>query len=329
MRRTATLLLLLLGLAIPGPMSAQKFARIVRCAEWVDSTLAARGQRIHTDTAYVFKAATRWTLSARSNISGAKIEVMGISEGERILSQMKADYKTTLSACVNYRGLAVSLALNPAKLMGRYKDYEVGLRSYGNRLGFDFVYQEAQNFKGWYERGNSGRIALPSDILKLRAINANAYYVFNHRHFSYPAALCQSYIQRRSAGSLLAGISFQGQQARSEDETNMQLRVMNFGVGAGYGYNYVPGRNWLLHLSLVPTLIFYSHTSLKVYDQRVPLRYHFPEGIITGRAAVVKQFKRYFAGATGVYYFTNIGNKDRLEIENTKWQCRAIFGIRL
>lgn len=36
----------------------------------------------------------------------------------------------------------------------------------------------------------------------------NLYYIFNHRKFSYPAAYAQSTVQRRSAGSWLAGIGY-------------------------------------------------------------------------------------------------------------------------
>lgn len=43
----------------------------------------------------------------------------------------------------------------------------------------------------------------------MQVLNLTGYYTFNHRRFSYPAAFTQSYIQRRSAGSWLAGISYQ------------------------------------------------------------------------------------------------------------------------
>jgi hypothetical protein len=51
---------------------------------------------------------------------------------------------------------------------------------------------------------------LESGDLTLKVVNLAGYYTFNHRHFSFPAAFTQNYIQRRSAGSWLAGISYQG-----------------------------------------------------------------------------------------------------------------------
>ena len=50
------------------------------------------------------------------------------------------------------------------------------------------------------------RIDLPEGILQVKTLNVNAFYVFNYRRFSYPAAFSQSYIQRRSAGSFLLAI---------------------------------------------------------------------------------------------------------------------------
>lgn len=90
----------------------------------------------------------------------------------------------------------------------------------------------------------------------------------------------------------------------------------------------MPGRNWLLHLSVLPTLIVYSHTSLTVNDNRIPLDYHFPEVIITGRGAIVRQFGRFFVAATMVYNYSNIGDRDQLAVYNAKWRARLSVGYR-
>ena len=248
--------------------------------------------------------------------------------GTPFKSEMRADYKSTLSVAVNYLGVTVSMALNPAKLMGKYKDFELNLNSYSNRWGFDFIYQNARNFTGWHEAKGAPRLELPDGAMTLKSLNLNAYYAFNNRRFSYPAAFSQSYIQRRSAGSFLLGISGQGQKAETNATQQSVLKVTNIGLGAGYGYNWVPGRNWLLHLSVLPTLIVYSHTSLTVNDNRIPLDYHFPEVIITGRGAIVRQFGRFFVAATMVYNYSNIGDRDQLAVYNAKWRARLSVGYR-
>ena len=296
----------------------------------MDSALTSRYNRNKgIDTAYIMRPQTKWTVVGRINVSGAKIETEGIDNGLHFNSEMKADYKSTLSVAVSYLGLSLSASLNPAKLMGKYRDYELNFNSYGKRFGFDIIYQNAKNFTGWHDHDGMERIELPADMLKVKTLNVNAFYVFNSRRFSYPAAFSQSYIQRRSAGSFLLAASGQGQHATLDWEQEMQLKVTNIGIGAGYGYNYVPRQGWLLHISALPTFIVYSKTSMTFGDNRVPLHYHFPEAIITGRGAAVYQWRNKFAGLSMVFNFTNIGDEESLAVHNIKWRVRTFFGLRL
>ena len=295
----------------------------------VDSMLSVRYRKGNIDTAFITRPATKWTVTARLNVSGAKIEAKGIDNGLHFNSEMKAAYKSTLSLGVSYLGFSLSAALNPAKLMGKYRDYELNFNSYGRRFGFDVIYQDAHNFTGWHDHEGMERIELTDGLLKVKTLNVNAFYVFNSRRFSYPAAFSQSYIQRHSAGSFLLAASGQGQHATLDWEQEMQLKMTNLALGAGYGYNYVPGQGWLLHISALPTFIVYSNTSMIFGDTRVPLHYHFPETIITGRGSVVRQWTNKFAGLSMVYNFTNIGHEESLAIHNTKWRVRTFFGLRI
>lgn len=320
------LLMAVAALTAMSQLNAQGLWRVVKRA---DSLLTARYRRGNVDTAYVVRPATNWTLTARLNMYATLLEMEGKQDGTPFTSKMKADYKTTFSVGVNYLGVAVSLSLNPAKLLGKYKDFEVNLSSYGRRWGFDVGYQDARNFTGWYQDEGAPRIELPPEVLTMKALNANAYYVLNHRRFSYPAAFSQSYIQRRSAGSFLLGLSGLHMQAETSGTFESLLKMTNIGLGAGYGYNWVPWRNWLFHLSVLPTLTVFSHTSLTVSDDRIPLDYHFPEVIVTSRAAIVRQFGNMFAGTRIVYHFTNIGDRDKLSLYHNKWHARLFVGLRL
>ena len=296
----------------------------------MDSALTSRYNRNKgIDTAYILRPQTKWTVVGRINVSGAKIESEGVDNGLHFNSEMKADYKSTLSVAVSYLGLSLSASLNPAKLMGKYRDYELNFNSYGKRFGFDVIYQDAKNFTGWHDHDGMERIELPADMLKVKTLNVNAFYVFNSSRFSYPAAFSQSYIQRRSAGSFLLAASGQGQHASLDWKQEMQLKVTNIGIGAGYGYNYVPRQGWLFHISALPTFIVYSKTSMTFGDNRVPLHYHFPEAIITGRGAAVYQWRNKFAGLSMVFNFTNVGNEESLAVHNIKWRVRTFFGLRL
>ena len=295
----------------------------------VDQMLTANYRKVNSDTAYVTRPTTDWTVTARLNVSGATIETEGLDMGQRFRSQMEANSKATLSLGVSYHGITLSLGLNPAKMMGKYQDYELNFNCYRRNFGFDVIYQDAKNFTGWYDQEGLGRISLPDGMLKVQTLNLNAYYAFNNRRFSYPAAFSQSYIQRRSAGSFLLAASYMAQRATLDWEQGMKLKMNNVGIGAGYGYNYVPARGWLLHISALPTLIVYSPASMTFGEVRTKLHYQFPEAIITGRGAVVRNWSNKFLGLSMVYNYTNIGDRDDFSVYNTKWRIRTFFGVRL
>ena len=305
----------------------------------IDSLLSRRYYKGDMDTAYIVRPQTKWTVTARFNVSGAKIEAEGIDRsalslgssenGQHFKSEMEAERKATLSIGVSYLGLSLSAAINPAKLMGKYHDFELNFNSYGWRFGFDIIYHDAKNFTGWHDHEGMERIELPDGMLSVKTLNVNAYYAFNSRRFSYPAAFSQSYIQRRSAGGFLLAASAMGQHATLDWDQEMQLKMTNIGLGAGYGYNYVPSQGWLLHISALPTFIVYSNTSMTFGDTHVPLHYHFPEVIITGRGAVVRQAGNKYFGMSMVFNFTNIGHKESLAVHNIKWNFQTFFGLRL
>ena len=325
--RLLTPLLALGGLAaaltIPSEVDAQ------RLLHRVDSMLTVNYRKGDIDTAYITRPTTKWTITAKMNVSGAKIEAEGLENDQHFKAEMEANRKTTLSVGVSYLGLSLSASLNPAKLMGKYRDFELNFNSYGRRFGFDIIYQDAKNFTGWHDHEGRERVELPDGMLSVKTLNLNAFYVFNNRRFSYPAAFSQSYIQRRSAGSFLLAASAMGQHATLDWDQELQLKMTNIGLGAGYGYNYVPSQGWLLHISALPTFIVYSHTSMTFGDTRVPLHYHFPEVIITGRGAVVRQWGNKFLGMSMLFNFTNTGHKESLGLHNIKWHVRTFFGLRL
>lgn len=305
------------------PLSAQNiFQRL-------DNVLTENYRTVKYDTAYIVRPQTKWTVIARLNVSGATIETEGIDNGQYYQSEMEANSKATLSLGVGYQGFTLSLALNPAKLMGKYNDYELNFNCYRRSFGFDVIYHDAKNFTGWYDQEGMERVELPDGMLHVQTLNVNVYYAFNNRRFSYPAAFSQSYIQRRSAGSFLLAASGMGQRATLDWEDGQKLKMTNIGIGAGYGYNFVPHQGWLLHISALPTFIVYNNASMTFGGSQMDLKYHFPEVIITGRGAVVRQWGNKFLALTMVYNFTNIGNKNDFSIYNTKWRIRTIFGVRL
>lgn len=315
----------------PVHTNAQKVYKVNR---FVDSLLTKRYWRANIDTNYIIRPKTKWTLMGQLNVSGTTINTRGkYDEGINGEIEFRADKKTTFSLNISYVGVSLSLSINPARMSGKYKDTELGFRSYGKRFGFDLTYHDSYNFVGEYKIGdNTYDFTTSGDQLRLQTTNINAYYVFSPRRFSYPAAFSHSYIQRRSAGSFMLAGSLQSQNGEMNyNGEKSEFKINNYALGGGYGYNYVPGHGWLIHISTLPTLIVGTKTTFIDFDgTQSSLTHKFPEMIVTSRLAIVKQIgSNKFAGLSTVFTFTHVGDEENIAFRNYKWNSRLYFGFRL
>ncbi len=334
-----TLTVVLLAVVLSGvsvvDAKAQKLTQQQR-RERMDSALAARYYRISYDTNYVTRPEGRLTLKVRMNQTGNSFHAKGTVNGIDSKADLKTSHKTTFSLAGIYRGIGIGVAINPAKWKGIYEDYEFNLNYYSSKISLDFSYQRSESMAGDIRRGDRMEQMESGDI-SLKVVNLAGYYTFNHRHFSYPAAFTQSYIQRRSAGSWLAGISYQGGSIKTRDalkERNpnapdVRIDVGHIGIGGGYGYNWVLGKKWLLHFSMLPTFVVYNRNKFTVNDELKKAKRMRFNMIFNERAAIVHNFSsRYFAGATLVMN-NSIFDDDVVVVNQNKWRARAFFGMRL
>jgi hypothetical protein len=328
-------LLLILSLLTALTATAQKRTFRQKLAR-LDSTLSARYYKIPYDSNYVTRPDGRWTLKVRVNQTGNKFHTKGTVNDITHKADLGTSHKTTISLGASYRGLSAAFSLNPAKIKGIYNDYELNLNYYSSRISLDFSYQRSESLSGDVIRNGEPRRMEEGDV-KMKVINVAGYYAFNHRKFSFPAAFNQNYIQRRSAGSWLAGISYQGGsintldelKERSPEAPEVTIKFGHLGIGGGYGYNLVLGKKWLLHLSALPTFVVYNRNKLIVNGEEREvshMRFHM---IFNERAAVVYNFSsRYFAGATLVMS-NSVFDNSAVTINQNKWRARAFVGVRL
>lgn len=298
-----------------------------------DSLLTSRFLKANVDTSYIIRPrGVRWTVKVRENVSGAEIKTEGKRNGMPFTGEVETDFRATMSFAVTYRGISLGFAVNPAKLAGRSKDNELNLVSYGNKFGFDAAYMSSKTYNGTVTLGDR-EIKVNKGMVSLNAINFNAYYAFNGRRFSIPAAFTQSYIQRKSAGSVMLGVSFYGQKVEiAPDEAinydGVTMRIMDVGIGAGYGYNFVAGKHWLFHISTVPTFDVFVKSHISEGERRLNLSYRFPSVIITARGATIYSWKQKFAGATMVFTCSSVGSRNKLHVMRDKWRMRVFYGFR-
>ena len=328
-----TLICVLTGFTVMGA-AAQSRDRQMRTL--VDSVLAERYYVTPYDTNYVVRPDGRLTLKVRMNQTGNSFHAKGTVNDIYSKADLRTSHKTTFSVAAIYRGIGIGMAINPSKWKGIYKDYEFNLNYYSNRISLDFSYQRSESLAGDVQRDDN-MSRLESGDVTLKIANLAGYYSFNHRRFSFPAAFTQSYIQRQSAGSWLAGISYQGGsiktsdnlKARSLNAPDINIGVGHIGIGGGYGYNWVIGKRWLLHFSMLPTFVVYSRNKFTVNGERKQAKHMRFNMIFNERVAIVHNFSpRYFAGATLVMN-NSIFDDEAVVVNQNKWRARAFFGIRL
>ena len=328
-----TLICVLTGFTVMGA-AAQSRDRQMRTL--IDSVLAERYYVTPYDTNYVVRPDGRLTLKVRMNQTGNSFHAKGTVNDIYSKADLRTSHKTTFSVAAIYRGIGIGMAINPAKWKGIYKDYEFNLNYYSNRISLDFSYQRSESLAGDVQRDDN-MSRLESDDVTLKIANLAGYYSFNHRRFSFPAAFTQSYIQRQSAGSWLAGISYQGGsiktsdnlKARSQNAPDINIGLGHIGIGGGYGYNWVIGKRWLLHFSMLPTFVVYSRNKFTVNGERKQAKHMRFNMICNERVAIVRNFSsRYFAGATLVMN-NSIFDDEAVVVNQNKWRARAFFGMRL
>ncbi len=302
----------------------------------VDSVLAERYYKTPYDTNYVVRPEGKLTLKVRINQTGNDFHAKGTVNDIYSKADLSTNHKTTFSVAAIYRGIGIGMAINPAKWKGFYKDYEFNLNYYSNRLSLDFSYQRSESLAGDIYRDDNLQQMQSGDIT-MKVANLAGYYTFNHRRFSFPAAFTQSFIQQRSAGSWLAGISYQGGslktssglKERNPNAPEVSIEIGHIGIGGGYGYNWVLGKKWLLHFSMLPTFVVYNRNKFTVNDERKHAKRMRFNMLFNERVAIVHNFSsRYFAGATLVMN-NSVFDDNMVVVNQNKWRARAFFGMRL
>jgi len=160
---------------------------------------------------------------------------------------------------------------NKKKLSFDFSFYtsKVGLDLYYRRTGNDF---ECTSLDNIFNKDNPWPEGLSKNFsaLDIQTRGFNLYYIFNHRHFSYPAAFAQSTMQRRSAGTFKLGFSFTHHKATMNESKISPLllphieptilfntvKYNDYAINFGYAYNWVFAKNWLFAISLSPGLAY-------------------------------------------------------------------------
>lgn len=237
--------------------------------------------KVKYDTLYICRPYGKWTVSLNENFM--QNTYFQFAENVRYTIRNKVCMTTGLSLA--YKGVGLGYSVNFSKLSGKTTDKDMTINLYGNWYGIDF---RLFNVGDFYDKKYDTKWP---DKSYLKGLNINAYYVFNRKKFSYPAAFSQSQIQKKGAGSAIAGISFYtdnlwsgkdleyfkdliiNAEVPTDIEINETLRcylsdwqTQYLSIGAGYAYNWVPGKGWLIHVSAELSPMIYQNMVVTYND---------------------------------------------------------------
>ncbi len=239
------------------------------------------------DTTFIFHPEHKLMVTPRAIMNGFDIYNNNTSGKVEYDAFKSARLKLSLGADVDFRGLSAGYGYNPFKKRAggsAYRDNFFTFNFFGNRFCIDALYEEDGSLEGDMRRDGVW-MPLPEGVLSHKTLAVNGYYVFNNRRFSYPAAFTQSFIQKKSAGSVIGALSYTGSRFVINPWVELGGRIAEAGIktvgaGAGYGYNLVTQYDWTLHFSAIPTVgLFLPGSSSEMFA-----------GTMTGRVAVVKYF---------------------------------------
>lgn len=236
-----------------------------------------------------------------------------------------------------YRGWGLSYTRD----LHRHGDTEFMYTFYGKRYGVEFRVHNSKNY--------SGTLDDDSDIFNIDVVPgrfrqqlylANFYWIFNNKKFSLPAALSQTVIQRRSAGTWLATFNYYRSSIRPKltNQSNNSYVVMTFdaeklsstqlSLGGGYAYNYVFGdEHCLLHASAMPTISVWHRNRVYSTAATSPLSQKFA---VNGNVhlSFIYNYSRYVSGMSFIYNLEWVDLERNLSILDSNWAGRVFIGVR-
>ena len=267
------------------------------------------------------------------------------NNGEQSISfSPNANFK--LGVYFGWRWIFLGYSFDVKDIFGEHKNKaktEMALNLYSSKFGVDLYWRKTgSDFK--IRSYNGFQLNTPTKNMDFNGFQSkikglNAYWIFNYKRFSYPAAYSQSTNQRKSAGSLMAGfsysqhnISFDYDKLPTEMRDQLhnallfkKVKYSDYSLCLGYGYNWVFAKNWVSNLSLLPAI---AYKKSKINDTPQPHTHWIKDinfDLIT-RASIVYNNSKYFAGAALVMH-TYDYRKEDFSLTNTFGTLRVYVGL--
>lgn len=167
-------------------------------------------------------------------------------------TEIRTNSPTSIGLGISLRDYSISFSqgISPLrdKTKGKTKAIDFEYHGYKSTYIYDLFLQYHKGFYRTIENKDNDIITLHPDI-SMYLFGGNWYYVFNNKHFSYRAIFNQNELQKKSSGSLLAGVSGYYSIVNSDstfisEQLSQQHKNLQFGLSLGYAYTWVINRKW-------------------------------------------------------------------------------------
>jgi hypothetical protein len=282
---TKKFLAILVTLAVCGQIAAQNgVTTFIKKVGTLIDTMSVKG----VDRRYIEAPEKPWQLIVRGNVSQGELSmetegsVVGVNY--EAIPHMKTEPSQYVGLWAGYRGYGLGYTLNVGGDKGSYLTFGATGGAYGVNVRIHTFRNDHPDLELNSQLlpeesiDNTDELELSSPI-KVRTVIADAYYLFNGKRFSYCAAYDQSVIQKRSAGSIMAGAMYYYGHINYADHTNGDLiylmqglgrvKIWQGSVGVGYAYNWVPARGLLINAMAMPMLTVVNKIRTYSYDTNV------------------------------------------------------------
>jgi hypothetical protein len=338
-------------------------------------TLSVKG----VDRNYIDAPKEPWQIIVKGNINQSDLKMRATGDIDIVSYKAEPRLKTEPSKYIGlwagYRGYGLGYTINTGGDKGSY--FTVGAT--GGSYGVNVRVHSFENNRPSFSFSTDFDDLINEDIdieeedveledpIRVHTVIADAYYLFNGKRFSYAAAYDQSVIQKKSAGSIMAGAMFYYGKIDYATKNNAELIYLMRGlgkvklwqgsVGAGYAYNWVPVKGLLINAMAMPMLTLVNR--IKVYafktnvedvlnqyendeypsDEELLAQYEitplarksYNSGMAVNfdaRISVTYNFGRYFVNAYGQFNNFRYTHEDNHGRLND-WFVNAAFGVRL
>ena len=277
--KAAKFLLIVIGLSLSRVLMAQEglISFAMKLGSKLDS-MSVKG----VDRRYIDAPARPWQFIVKGNVSQTIVSMKndGTAAGEYYdaRTQLRTVPSQHIGLWAGYRGYGIGYTVN----VGGDKGSLLTFGATGGAFGLNVRIHTFENSRPTVniesdliseKQAEEIANAVLIDPIRVKTVTADGYYMFNGKKFSYAAAYDQSVIQKRSAGSLMAGLMYNYTHINYATDSNCDLVYIMEGLGrvklwqgsagAGYAYNWVPVKGLLVNVMAMPMLTFVN--KLKAY----------------------------------------------------------------